>query len=103
MREAKYDSWRGHCEGIDNISDSARLQQILAKGPQQPIDSLQTSTEQYTKMASDIMEELLKFHFPWLDSTGSSRATWEDWLMVKPIVKATQVKFALESFEPYNV
>lgn len=116
IRTAKYDSWRKHCESIDSTSESARLQRILAKGPQQPIGSLQTSAGTYTKMGSDTIQELLRVHFPgsilieepiggWAglaSEPGSHRPTREDWSTAKTIVTAPGVKCALESFEPYK-
>lgn len=115
LRKAKRDSWRRHCEDIENTSECARLHKILSKEPHSSIHTLKTETGEYTKTGKETIEELLKVHFPVSTITNLSiadcrgleiepekRALREDWQIAKTVINVNKIKWAINSFKPYK-
>ncbi|KAJ8937112.1 hypothetical protein NQ318_013070 [Aromia moschata] len=64
IRKAKVKSWRKHCEEIEKTSKGARLQNMLQKDNQGKLGSLKKPQGGCTTSGEEILDLLLKTHFP---------------------------------------
>jgi hypothetical protein len=64
LRQAKRESWRRHCEEIENAPERARLRSILSNGGQSAVSSIQMHKGNYTTSEKETLQELLWVHFP---------------------------------------
>jgi hypothetical protein len=64
LRHAKRESWRRHCEEIEQAPECARLQKILSKDVQSAISPFWLENGEYTKTEEEMLKELLQVNFP---------------------------------------
>jgi ribonuclease HI len=114
IRKAKRKSWRTHCQEIETLSHSARLNKVLARGPPIKVGSLIQENGQYTQDAKEALGLLMETHFPGsrvIDSereremeglSPTTRIPTENWKTTKDVVTYNRVQWAIRSFEPYK-
>nr|CAH7735162.1 unnamed protein product [Callosobruchus chinensis] len=116
VREAKRSSWKNFCQDIDNVSDSAKLQRVLARNPVSTMETVLKEDCSHTEDEEETLAILLSAHFS--GSTESQnvdirenreereaprlRASRDDWVYAKSVVTYGAVKRAIESFEPFK-
>jgi hypothetical protein len=115
LRQAKRESWRRHYEEIEKAPECARLHRVLSKEGRSAVSSIQLQNGDYTTSEREILEELLRVHFPGfeiiLEPTGgwdglelafpSWNTTREDWTVSNKVISYDRLKWAVYSFQPY--
>ncbi|OZI14249.1 hypothetical protein CE195_09980 [Sodalis-like symbiont of Philaenus spumarius] len=61
---AKLDSWKAFTNKVNSQKEAARLQQVMASKPHNPVGTLRKLTGGYTKTAEETLKVLLETHFP---------------------------------------
>jgi hypothetical protein len=107
---------RRHCEETEKAPECARLHRVLSKEGRSAVSSILLDNGEYTMSEREILEELLRVHFPGseiiLEPTGcwdglelefpSWKITREDWEVSKKVISYDRLKWAVYSFLPYK-
>lgn len=110
IKQAKRNSWREFCEGVNETPDCAKLQRVLAKNPIGTVGSITKEDGSYTTSPEETLQVLLSTHFPGSmvvpESTQEThvvrKATKEDWECSKTTITYNGVAWAVNSFQPYK-
>lgn len=113
IRKAKKDSWRKHCQEVENTTEAARLQKILSKDPANPVGTIKKPNGNYTSSGRETLQILMQTHLPESSETEiienlptstcpNSRARKEDWSIAKEIITYEKIEWAIDSFDPYK-
>lgn len=114
IRKAKIESWKKFCSEVENTSDSARIQKILAKGPTEPTGTIEKPDGNFTRNGEETLGLLLQTHFPdssevTHDSSSPSScsafrygAKKENWELAKKVVTFDGIKWAIGSFDSFK-
>jgi hypothetical protein len=90
LRQAKRESWTRHREETEKAPECARLQRILSKHEQSAASSLQLQNGEYTKTEKEILEELLRVHFPGPKIILEASGGWDSPELESPKVKGSK-------------
>ena len=113
VRKTTRDSWRKFCSEVENTSEGARLNRVLAKSPTPAIGTLKTDSGEFTKSGDETLEVLLRTHFPdsipipvesapILDPLSRGGAKKEDWDVAKLVFHPRPILWAINSFGAYK-
>jgi len=114
IRKARTNAWRKLCQEIENTSEAARLQKVLAKDPVCPVGTIKNSDGGYTKPGKETLETLIKTHFPdsGLNEEEDSitppimdpqlKTCKEDWRVANQIFTFSRICWAIKSFGAYK-
>lgn len=111
IRKRQRDSWRSFCNAVETTKDSARLNKILSKDPQQQPASLKREDGTYTTNVKETAEVLMRTHFPgcntnplphtWIDDPNSTPGE-EEWEIANLVVEEEKVIWAIKTFHPFK-
>jgi ribonuclease HI len=109
LRRAKRIAWRRFCEEIQNVSETSKLNKVLASDVRTKLDVLRKQDGTFTKSPSETLDILIATHFP--DAVNIENV--ENELMDNrydenvlnlaiQIVTEEKVRWSLNSFSPYK-
>jgi hypothetical protein len=88
--QAKRESWRRHCEEIEKAPECARLHRVLSKEGRSVVSSIQLDNGEYTTSEREILEELLRVHFPGSEIILEPTGGWDGLELEFPSWKITR-------------
>ena len=111
IRQAKRESWRGFCASIDTLPEVARLRKILNEDPKARLDTLELPDGGFTESPEEALNVLMHQHFPGPSGEAeeatpvpeSRRPVKADWDVAREVVTEDKVRWAINSFAPFNV
>lgn len=70
IRKSKRESWRKHCEDIDDVPAASRLQRVLRTDTTGKLGMLKRNDGTYTSSKEEMFEHLFETHFPGSQVSG---------------------------------
>ena len=103
VRNAKRESWRNFCSGVEGSSETSRLRKILSKTSAVP-SFLQKANGEWTTSSQETLEVLLEAHFPGCRSVNEASHTLRACTRgaVSVPIDHDRISWAINSFEPYK-
>ena len=108
LRESKRKSWRGFCEGIEDLPTATRLQKVLSREHSNGVGTLRLDNGLHTSNGRETITELLSAHFPGSTTdlggvaTRISLTRRPKWYQATAIFTPKRVEDAIGSFGPYK-
>ena len=109
IREAKRDSWRRFCAGVEGPSAASRLYRLLGKDPTSHVSEIRPPGEVDPSERS-VLEHLMNTHFPGSQLLArndfpvrpNQYPTEYDLQQAKTVITEDRVTWAINSFAPYK-
>jgi hypothetical protein len=117
IRKVKQASWRRFCQGINDVSGSARLMRIIAKQATNTISNVKLPNGQQTKTGKETLKEVFRVHFPdskliddsYDDGQGQHNlgickciTNGGDWNLARCMNNQSKIRWALGTFKPFK-
>jgi hypothetical protein len=115
--KAKRSSWRMFCQGNEDVPDSARLMEIMAKTVINKVSIIKLPDGNSTASGKGTLCELLKVHF--LDSKlieespggqekldlamHKCKTNKDEWHPVRRLINESRIRWTINTFKPFKL
>lgn len=109
IRDAKKCSWQRFCDGIKDMSATAKVVKIMTRDTSCNLNAINLSDGSYCESGDEVLAEMLRVHFPGshaltndVAAHAASPCSKDNWEAAKQVVSQDKVIWAINSFKPYK-